>query len=155
MGRENAILVKGIILPGDNEHAEFVWEGTCPYCGEKHYHNVGHDLDKVLDALGTRLAHCAEREGTEKYYTLTVDDNWRKEFDKREINKFDEPAQSARHRAEATREAVIEAEEILEQNLTDDKLDEEVELTIEMDALDEMENTAEFEVNLDDLSKEK
>ena len=151
MSREEAIVVTGEIYPGDNEHAEYIWVGKCPYCGEKHTHNVGNDLDKVLDALGTRLAHCAEREGTEKYYTLTVDDNWRKEFDKREVKSFDEPRQAARARAEGTREILAEADEVLAEGLAEAGIIpetdlDEVELTVEMEALDQMENTSEFEI---------
>lgn len=38
---------------------EWYWVvSACPYCGKKHMHGAGRELEKVEDFLSFRVAHC-------------------------------------------------------------------------------------------------
>lgn len=110
MIKDMPIVVGEIKMP--QEHGgEYIWKGRCPFCNKKHHHGVGHDLDKVNDAMGDRLAHCAERSNTEEHYKITIEPGWRKEFDKHEIDRLGQRRAAARRTSEDTKELLLEIDE--------------------------------------------
>jgi hypothetical protein len=51
-----AVLVE---VPAPRGRVEYDWMiPKCPYCGKKHWHGAGDDINEVHRFLGDRVAHC-------------------------------------------------------------------------------------------------